>query len=323
MTIIQRTILLILAVVTSVAGFSLLTAQEQPPIGPEHQPEIGPMIQPEVEPEPDCDKPAQPNQPRQGRCPIPGLSGKAADLLHDHWGPSDPLANRVEKSGSRIAGFMLSLFNGIAPESTDPVRQNLLAGRHPYAHLLKEIGFDPAPTGLTIGDELAPIQVFVYSDYQCPFCAAVDNILIELTTEIPEMAVTHKDFPLDSACNPVIPTSFHRFSCKAAIFTRCAQREGKFWPASMKVFEAQHDLDDDKFKEIAEELGLEWNRMKACLEDERVVRAIRVDIQEAVRLDLQGTPGIVIDNWLLTGEFNPEDIKKIIQYEVEASKPAP
>ena len=323
MKIAHKITLLIIAIVVSGGAFSVLTAQEQQLIGPENQPEIGPMPQPEAEAEPDCDKPGQPDRPRQGRCPIPGLSGGAADLLRDHWGPSDPLADRVEKSGSIIAGLMLAMFNTFAPESTDPVRQNLIAGRHPYAHLLKEIGFDPAPTGLTIGDEEGAVQVFVYSDYQCPFCAAVDNILIELTTEIPELAVTHKDFPLDNSCNPVIPTAFHKFSCKAAIFTRCAEREGKFWPASMQVFEAQHDLDDDKFKEIARELELNWNQMKACLEDDAIVKAIRIDIQEAVRLDLQGTPGIVINNRLLTGEFNPEDIKKIIQYEVEASKPAP
>ena len=63
---------------------------------------------------------------------------------------------------------------------------------------------DPA---MTRGPAGAPVTIFEWSDYQCPFCREAQQVMGRLQAEFPEkIRITFKDFPLRSH-NRAVPAA--------------------------------------------------------------------------------------------------------------------
>jgi protein-disulfide isomerase len=100
-----------------------------------------------------------------------------------------------------------------------------------------------------------------------------------------EVKVLYKHFPLRN----------HKQARPAAVASMAAHQQGKFWEYHDKIFADYRNLNDKKFMEFAEALGLDMERFKKSMKDPRVLNVINNDMREAQKAGVRGTPTIYVN----------------------------
>jgi protein-disulfide isomerase len=91
------------------------------------------------------------------------------------------------------------------------------------------------------------------------------------------------------------PLRNHRFSKKAAIAAFAARKQGKFWEYHDRLFQNFESLNDEKFLQIASELGLDMERFEKDINDLKIVARINQDIRLGAYLEVRATPTVFIN----------------------------
>ena len=91
------------------------------------------------------------------------------------------------------------------------------------------------------------------------------------------------------------PLRKHRFAKKAAVAAFAARRQGKFWEYHDLLFESVDTLSDQKFRQIARELGLDLERFEKDINDLKIVARINQDIRLGAYMGVRGTPTVFIN----------------------------
>jgi len=185
-------------------------------------------------------------------------------------------------SGTRIArpdpaqphGAPASLPAGII---TKPRGQIALAGNEPV-----------------YGDPNAPYIVLEYADYGCPHCALAAVEMKKLVQEFPEIQVRFRPFPLTGACNPMLEADRGPERCQAAMATKCAGRQGKFWEMNGIVFANQTSMSDSDLAFMANQIGLDMGSWQQCMADATVMAEIQADAVAGGQAGLMGTPSFFL-----------------------------
>lgn len=168
------------------------------------------------------------------------------------------------------------------------------------------IPLDDSPV---LGPRQARVNVVIFADYQCPFCARVHPLLRQIV-EDPELKgkvnVVFKHFPL----------SFHRDAKPAAKAALAAREQGEeyFWKMSDKLFEHQRELTPEGFRRWATEIGLDVKRFERDLEknDARYEEIFRADMETGMKnAKVRGTPSIYVNGWYLK-KRTVDAVKEII-----------
>ncbi len=158
----------------------------------------------------------------------------------------------------------------------------------------------------------APVLV-EFLDFECEVCAAIHPYIEDARAAYPDdLTVVVRYFPLPS----------HPNSRQAAHAAEAAALQGQFEPMYQRLFETQpewsHRQDDQSavFRGYAEELGLDLEQYDRDVAGEAVTR-VEADFQEALSLDLNGTPSLFLDG----EQFTPRtaaDLDERIARAVEA-----
>ena len=91
------------------------------------------------------------------------------------------------------------------------------------------------------------------------------------------------------------PLTKHKFAKKAAVAAFAARRQGKFWEYHDLLFENIDTLSDQKFRQIARELGLDLERFEKDINDLKIVARINQDIRLGAHMGVRGTPTVFIN----------------------------
>jgi len=118
--------------------------------------------------------------------------------------------------------------------------------------------------------------VIVYADFECPFCAALEDRLRGLP-----LRVAFRHFPVRSS---------HPRAWAAAAAAEAAGAQGAFWPMHDALFADQGRLEDPQLWQRAERLGLDVGRFDADRRSEPVERRITADFRAGVRAGVATTP---------------------------------
>ncbi|MBN2194240.1 MAG: thioredoxin domain-containing protein [Polyangiaceae bacterium] len=146
-----------------------------------------------------------------------------------------------------------------------------------------------------IGARTPKVTITEFSDYQCPFCALAHAKVRALIEAHPTLIrVVHRHFPLDEACNPIIPEPFHPNACYYAGLAVCAGEQDKFWAANDHLYLHGRDEKPIEVPGFSAELGLDRQELEKCLAD-RAWSLIRPDLEDGIRLQLRGTPTFLVD----------------------------
>ena len=163
----------------------------------------------------------------------------------------------------------------------------------------------------TFGKQESKVKVFVYSDFQCPYCQLFWTALRDTMKAYQDTAF----FDYKHLALPIHPQAEN-----AALAAECAQEQGKFWEYGDKLFEAQADWTGStgttKFKTYAAALGLNRNQFNQCLDDKKFQSKIDADKAEAESFGIAGTPATFINSQFKNGVVSKDDLKTAIDSEL-------
>lgn len=168
----------------------------------------------------------------------------------------------------------------------------------------------PTKGSATMGPQDAPVNVVIFTDYQCPFCARVDPMLHEVV----------KDDELKGKVNVVFkhfPLSFHKDAKPASKAALAAKEQGDdyFWKMSEKLYANQRALKSENFSKWAQEIGLDVQRFEQDLKanDAKYEEIIQTDMKVGqTQAKVRGTPSIFVNGWSLK-QRSVDGVKSLIK----------
>lgn len=189
--------------------------------------------------------------------------------------------------------------------------------KNPYYKVNETIDTTSAPS---FGQEGASVVVVAYSDFQCPYCAQEAKVLRgQLMNEYgSRVRVYFRDFPLD----------MHEWAREAAIVGRCIQRQEPeaFWAYHDWIFDNQGAITKDNLKDKAVEQakghGVDPLKLTGCLSDESAAAEVEASLGEGRVLGITSTPTLFVNGRQLPGSQKWEQLKAVIDYELEYQKVA-
>jgi len=134
----------------------------------------------------------------------------------------------------------------------------------------------------------APITIIEFADYLCENCKNMSPIVNQVLAAYPNtVRFVWKDFPIDSL-NPN--------ASLASQAARCAGKQDAYWEyhdllMSQPMFSMQ-----PSFGNLADTLSLNREKFDECLELKTTAPIVKKDLEEAIALQLDGTPYFFINN---------------------------
>ena len=112
------------------------------------------------------------------------------------------------------------------------------------------------------------------------------------------------------------PLKIHKFAAKAPIAAMAANSQGRFWEFHDLLFDNFGQLNDQKIKEIATELGLNQEKFEKEKKDLKILAKVRQDFQDGRKAGVRGTPTIFVNGKKLK-DRSLEGFKVIIDKELK------
>ncbi|MFN2530599.1 MAG: thioredoxin domain-containing protein [Pyrinomonadaceae bacterium] len=160
------------------------------------------------------------------------------------------------------------------------------------------------------GPRTAPVVVREFSDFQCPYCKEVQDVIARLLKEYPtRVRLVFTNLPLD----------IHSQSFPSARAAYCAGKQGRFWDYHDALF-ASRNISPDFFQRLSEQLGLNTVLFEKCLGSDESNAAVLADLQEARRLGIAGTPTFIVNGRVLRGAQTFDAFKTLIEEELSRAK---
>ncbi len=136
------------------------------------------------------------------------------------------------------------------------------------------------------GEKNAPVTIVVFTDFQCPSCAAMHPVVDEVAKAYSNrVRLVIRDFPL----------AMHAQARKAAEAANAANAQGKFFEYIAVLFKNQSALDVASLKKYATDLGLDRARFDAALDSGQYAAEVNSDATEGEAYGVDGTPTIFIN----------------------------
>lgn len=164
---------------------------------------------------------------------------------------------------------------------------------------------------ITHGPETAPVTIVEFSDFDCPFCAALQPALQQIKQEYgDQLRLVFRQFPL---------VGLHPNAWMAAEASLCAREQGEF-PAMHAALFAETTKDVEHLQEIAEEVGLDGPLFEECLNIGQYDAEVQADYDAGIAAGVRGTPTMFINGSKIVGAVSVIVIKEMIDRELAAAR---
>ena len=150
-------------------------------------------------------------------------------------------------------------------------------------------------SGVTLGDENAPITIVEFGDYQCPGCMGFNQSVkpqIDLSyIQTGQAQFIYYDYPLINA---------HPWAFLAARAARCAGDQDMYWEYHDALFANQPRWSPSAlpptgdFEDYADQVGLNGGQFSSCLRSDMHADVVTANMTLAMQLQLGGTPAIMV-----------------------------
>jgi len=171
----------------------------------------------------------------------------------------------------------------------------------------------PAKTDFaSTGPPNAEVVLTEFSDFQCPYCKAVQPTLKQLLREYEgRVRLDFKHLPLEQ----------HPLAAASAQAAFCSGKQGHFWEYHDALF-AIDAISKELLQSAALRSGLQLDAFQACLDSPESRSAVLADLREAKRLGIESTPTFLINGKLLRGAASLDQFKLIIDRELRTAQSA-
>lgn len=210
--------------------------------------------------------------------------------------------------GSEDAKFYVSkdgkyLIRGEVTElAKDPLAQNRAL-----------IDLTDAPS---LGNPKAPVTLVEFSDFQCPVCRSLHDVMRGMLKNYPQVRMVFKDYPIEV---------LHPWARTAALAGRCAYQQdpAAFWKMYDAIYDNQDVISAEnawmKMSEYAGQAGLNADTFRACMASAEAGAAVDASRANGQKLDVNSTPTIFVNGRRLVGA-DPHLLEQYIQYEIAQQK---
>ena len=160
------------------------------------------------------------------------------------------------------------------------------------------------------GNPRAPVTLVVFSDFQCPFCARAEETLGQVQKAYGDkVRIAWKHQPL----------SIHANAFPAAVASEAAREQGKFWEMHDRMFANQTALSAEAYERWASELGLDLDRFRRSLKDQKLAQRVHDDSSLGSRIGADGTPTFFVNGERVLGAVSFEQMKIVIDRQLSRS----
>ncbi|MBI5525826.1 MAG: thioredoxin domain-containing protein [Deltaproteobacteria bacterium] len=154
------------------------------------------------------------------------------------------------------------------------------------------------------GPKDAPVTIYEFSDFDCPFCSKVLPTVEAIREEYGDrVRLVFRQFPL----------SAHKNAHLAAQAALAAHDQGKFWAMHDLLFEHQGALEREALDGLARHAGLDPDLFAQALDKGTFVERVDEDTREGRSLGVRGTPAFVINGEVLFGAQPIADFRAAIE----------
>lgn len=185
--------------------------------------------------------------------------------------------------------------------------------KDPLAQNRAMIDLKDAPS---LGDPKAPVTLVEFSDFECPVCRSLHDVMRGMLKNYPQVRVVFKDYPIEV---------LHPWARTAALAGRCAYQQdpAAFWKMYDSIYDNQDVISAEnawmKMSEYAGQVGLNADAFRACIASPEAGAAVDASRANGQKLDVNSTPTIFVNGRRLVGA-DPHLLEQYIQYEIAQQK---
>ena len=187
--------------------------------------------------------------------------------------------------------------------------------KDPLAETRAQIQMNDAPS---VGDKNAPVTLVEYSDFECPVCKKLHDVLRGILPNYAgKVRVVFKDFPIEQ---------LHPWARTAAIAGRCAYQQDAmaFWKIYDLIYDNQEVISAanawTKLSDYAAQSGLNAETFKTCMASPEPGAAIEASRANGQLLEVNSTPTVFVNGRRMVGA-DQNLLEQYINYELAQQKP--
>lgn len=168
----------------------------------------------------------------------------------------------------------------------------------------------------SLGDSKAPVTLVEFSDFECPVCRSLHDVLRGMLPNYPQVRVVFKDFPIES---------LHPWARTAALAGHCAYEQDpkSFWKVYDTIYDQQELISASnawtKMTDFAGQAGLNADAFRTCMASPQAGTAIEASKANGQQLEVSSTPTVFVNGRRLVGA-DPHLLDQYIQYELAQLK---
>ena len=179
--------------------------------------------------------------------------------------------------------------------------------------------------GTSLGSPSAPVQIQIYSDFQCPICGRLAR---EYLPRLIADFVTTAQVRIEDRAIAFLGTGDPDESLDAATAAECAAPQGRYWQFHDLLFwnqagENRGAFSRDRLKAIAVAAGLDIPTWQACFDGLTVRASIQQATSAALGAGINSTPTLVINGQKVVGlPRSYDDLATYLRQVVASAPPA-
>ncbi len=157
------------------------------------------------------------------------------------------------------------------------------------------------PDSPVIGNPDGDVVMVEFFDYRCGYCKKVVNDLRQVVESDGNIRLIMKEFPI------LGPDS--RLAARAAL---ASVQQGRYEEFHFTLMAAPGGLNEAMVMALAEEVGLDVERLQADMDSEEIDALLQKNFDLAQALGIRGTPAFVIGDTLYPGALDISSLKSLV-----------
>lgn len=165
-----------------------------------------------------------------------------------------------------------------------------------------------------LGNHREHSTIVIFSDFECPTCAADDPDIQKLSNELAQHA--HRGYRFVFA---EFPLPYHPWAYLAAEVDACVFRTQRrdYLPFRSLLFGQQEQIHPDHAREDIAKLlsgvGLDPKTIMSCVDSGYAVNAIKTSMEVGNKIGIAGTPTIYVSGNGVMGNVSLDDLHKLLE----------
>jgi len=156
-------------------------------------------------------------------------------------------------------------------------------------------------TAFIAGNPQAKITIIEFFDYNCGYCRIAMPSVMKALKENKDIRVIFREFPIRGADSEAV--------ARASL---AARSQGKYIELHQRLMKVKDRMTMSRFDEIAGQLGLDVDLIHSTMTEQSISDAIALNFALADKLNVEGTPSLVVGDKILYGWPGEENFLKII-----------